>query len=58
MEFMELIHAKINRALVEPNITDFLIDWLIAMLDWLVSLYNMNAIILCSFTNFCFPWSN
>ena len=51
---MELICAKINWALVGPNICDFLIDWLIAMLDWLAPFYDMHAIILHSFTNLFF----
>ena len=51
MKFMELIHAKINRALVGPNICDFLIDWLIVMSDWFASLYDMHAIILYLCTN-------
>ena len=48
---MELIHAKINRALVEPNIRDFLINWLIVILDWPAPLYDMHAIILYLCTN-------
>ena len=55
---MELICAKIIRALEGPNICDFLIDWLIAMLDWLAPFYDMHTIILRSFTNLCFLISN
>ena len=51
MEFMELIHVKINRVLVGPNMCDFIINWLIAMLDWLASLYDMHAIIMYLCTN-------
>ena len=51
MKFMKLTHAKINRALVGPNIWDFLIDRLIVMLNWLASLYDMHTIILYLCTN-------
>ena len=51
MEFVRLIHAKINRVLVGPDICDSLVDRWIAMLDWLASLYDMHVIILYLVTN-------
>ena len=36
---------------------DCIFDLLIAIHDWLIPLYDMHAIILCLFTNLCFPWS-
>ena len=60
MEFVGLIHAKSIGLWWGPNICDFMIDWLIDLIvihDWLIPLYDMHAIILYLFTNFCFPWS-
>ena len=51
MEFVRLIHAKINRVLVGLDICDSLIDRWIAMLDWFASLYDMHVIILYLCTN-------
>ena len=51
MEFVRLIHAKINPVLVGPDICDSLIDRWIAMLDWFASLYDIHVIILYLCTN-------
>ena len=63
MEFMKIIHAKINRALVGAPHTwsyDLLIDWLvvlIAIYEWFILFYVMHTIALSLFTNVCFPWN-
>ena len=56
MEFMKLIHAKINQALVGAYICDFMTVWLI-WCDWFTLFNDTHTIILCLIANTCFPWN-
>ena len=50
MEFVRLIHAKINRVLVGHDTCDSLIDRWIAMLDWLHSMICKWLFCICALT--------